>query len=99
MPLTAHAAGRSLEERLWRLLPGRADRSRVTTPTVLAAVLGEAPERVMVCLHAMEQAGSAIRDRKTGTRASSWHRGLPPHAPAGCRDSQEQQTGPQAGLW
>lgn len=70
MPLT-------LQQRIWEWLPGRADRRRVTDPTTIAAALGVPVTDVTPALEAMERAGHAIRDRRTGRRACHWHRGVP----------------------
>lgn len=66
-----------LEQRIWEILPGRADRSRVVDAAVLAATLQVPVGEVVVVLGRMEQAGHAIRDRATGRRSHRWHRGLP----------------------
>lgn len=65
-----------LRARLWTWLPARATRSRVTLPGVAAAALGVDERDVTAALHAMEQAGHAVRDRATGVRGG-WHRGTP----------------------
>lgn len=89
----------TLAERVWELLPGRTDRARVATASVLAAHLAVTPAEVTVALHAMERTGHAIRDRRTGTRASNWHRGLP--LPTNPDPDPEPERGQvvEVGLW
>lgn len=81
-----------LAERIWGWLPARATRGRVTQPSVIAAALDVPVAQVTAELARMEHAGHAIRDRKTGGRAGSWHRGTPPNQPSG-------QADPEPGGW
>lgn len=76
--MTGDLPGDDLVTRLWKWLPARTDRRRVTHPDVCAAALNADRAEIVAALHRLERAGHAIRDRATGRRAQSWHRGTPP---------------------
>ena len=81
-----------LWSQIWWWLPARASRGRVTTVSVISVGVGSPPEAVAVALVEMEACGYAIRDRSVGTRAGSWHRGLPVEPPAVAVAVNEQGT-------
>lgn len=85
-------AAEMLERRVWEWLPARADRRRVTIPTVIANALAVPVAEVLAVLGRMETSGHAIRDRQQGQMSARWHRGLP-YPPT--RTSAD----PQGGLW
>lgn len=66
-----------LEVRVWEWLPARADRRRSTVAAAVAAGVGAPLVEVAGVLRRLEMLGCVVRDRPTGARSSSWHRGVP----------------------
>lgn len=66
-----------LDTMIWQWLPARADRTRMTDASTIAAELGRSTPEINAALVAMERRGQAVRDRPTGRRANHWHRGKP----------------------
>ena len=62
-----------IQESVWKFLPSRPDRRRVTHPDVIAVNIGATPEQVAAALADLERAGRIVRDGKTGAR-EGWHR-------------------------
>lgn len=80
--MSANAAATDLEVRVWEWLPARADRRRSTVAAAIAAGVGAPLVEVAGVLRRLEALGCVVRDRATGVRSSSWHRGVPlPGAP------------------